>query len=371
MAAEVVGDRRGVWVAVGRPRRQAFLDHVLKTHTDHRPASIPWLSDRRSLRRARAAEGVAQQQAQGVQVGAVIDGRRRGTAGGHGGQRLTLLWGHPVGSAAESVGHALAGFDPFPSEVEIQEQRLAVGGDQDVRRLYVHVDQAVRVRFVKRVGEAGRDPADRLRVRRLFQIAAIRAVRDRRRRTVLLKSVDGVQEVTASAIFGRGGGLRENLQDPRQARPSQVGHAERPKPAVGEFLFREQRDDVRVLQPGQREVFVLVAGEDLEDDQPIGEARFGRQKRLARRPSPELGQEVERAEVLADFGKDGGLSQGTEDAVAAEQDFKLVAELGISAHDLDRDDLLARIASEADLLVDQTDGGFGVEFGMFGQDRGG
>ena len=58
------------------------------------------------------------------------------------------------------------------------------------------------------------------------------------------------------------------------------------RPRSGNVLLREQRDDMRVLQPGQGEVFLLVVGDDFEDDQPIGQAGLGARYVLPEAPRP-------------------------------------------------------------------------------------
>ena len=93
-----------------------------------------------------------------------------------------LLGCHPARCSAQSVGDPLAGLDRLAREMEVKQHRLSVAGDQDVRRLHVHVNQAMNVSLVQAVGQAGRDPADRMDVRRLIKIFAIRAVAGRRRR---------------------------------------------------------------------------------------------------------------------------------------------------------------------------------------------
>ncbi len=84
--------------------------------------------------------------------------------------------------------------------------------------------------------------------------------------------------------------MRDALENPSQARPAQIGHAERPQAALGPALLRKQRDDVRVPQPGQRQVLFLIVGDHLEHDQPVPQRGLGRQVGLAARAAADLRQ---------------------------------------------------------------------------------
>ena len=107
----------------------------------------------------------------------------------------------------------------------------------------------------------------------------------------------------------------------------------------------------------------LVVGYDLQDDEPVGECRLGGQVGLARCSPAELAEEAERAESLADFREDRGPREGAEQAIATQEDLEFLFPLGESAHDLGRGHSLTRLAAQAYLLVDQSDGVLGLEPG--------
>ena len=107
----------------------------------------------------------------------------------------------------------------------------------------------------------------------------------------------------------------------------------------------------------------LVVGDDLQDDEPVGERRLGGQVGLARCSPAELAEEAERAESLADFREDRGPRERAEQAIATQEDLEFLFPLGKSAHDLGRGHALTRLAAQADLLVDQADGVLGLESG--------
>ena len=104
---------------------------------------------------------------------------------------------------------------------------------------------------------------------------------------------------SSGAVFKRDVG--QVFQDARQARPAQKWHAEPAEAALRKRMLGEKRHDVRVPQPGQGQVFVLIVGDDLHDDRPVGQCRVGSQKGAPGGTSPELGQQQERAEDLAGF----------------------------------------------------------------------
>ena len=112
---------------------------------------------------------------------------------------------------------------------------------------------------------------------------------------------------------------RQGLPGCDQARPAQKGHAEPAEAALRERVLGEKRDDVRVPQPGQGQVLVLIVRNDLHDDRPIGQARVGSQKRPPGLTSPQLGQQQKGAEHLAGFGIVGDASRRPDQAIAFEE----------------------------------------------------
>ena len=218
------------------------------------------------------------------------------------------------------------------------------------------------MRLVQGISQAGDDPADSLDVGRLLEVSPVRPIRVRAGTVPLrVNLVDDFEKVTAPAVFR--GNLEQCCQNPRQARPPEVGHAERSEPAVGKRLFREQWDDVRVLQPRQREMFVVIKSTDFQDNQSVGQSWLLRQVGLSRRTATQLSNQAERAEHLADLGKHGGVGKRPQQAITVEEDLELFLPLRVPARDLGRRHILARFATETDLLVDQADGGLDIQVG--------
>ncbi len=132
-----------------------------------------------------------------------------------------------------------------------------------------------------------------------------------------------------------------------------------------------QRHDVRVLQPGQGQVLPAVARRQLEDDRPVGQERLGAEEDPALGAAAQLAQQAQLAQRLADLRVDrANRSRLLQEPVAVEQHGQFGPPLGEAADDLLGDVLLARLLAQADLLVDQPDGGLGVrrQFGMAGQE---
>ena len=76
-------------------------------------------------------------------------------------------------------------------------------------------------------------------------------------------------------------------------------------PRSGKVCSENKGMMLRVLEPGEREVLLLVVGDDLQDDRPVRQRRLGGQVRLAGGAPAELRPQEERSEVLADLGEIG------------------------------------------------------------------
>ena len=280
VSPQVIRQGSCVAITLGRLRCQAFQSDVGQPDADLGVAAVAELAGHVPAPRTSAAESFAQQEPQCIKIRAVVHGCRDWLPQAHGLECGFLFGCHPARCSAQSVRDPLAGLDRLAREMEVKQHRLSITRDQDVRRLHVHVNQAMNVSLVQAVGQAGRDPADRMDIRRLIKIFVIRAVAGRgRRRAPSLDLVEHIEEVTPPALVV--GDLGQRLQNPRQARPTKVRHAQCSQASIRERLLREQGDDVRVLQPGQREVFLLVVGNDFQNDKPIGQRRLGGQVRLA------------------------------------------------------------------------------------------
>ena len=250
MPAQVIRQGGRIAVTLRRLPGQALRDDVGQTHAHPGIVEVPPRTGRTVDEGTRDAKCVAQQQAQRIEIGPMIHGFRDRLAEAHGLHGVLLLGGHPAGRSPQPVGNPLTGLDRLPSQVKVEEHGQTVARDQDIRRLDVHVDQPVHVGLVERVRQAGGDPADGMDVGCLIQVAAVwTVVGGWRGRGAYLDPAEDLEEMAPLKLVG--GDLGQRLEDSSQAGPAQVGHAERPEPAVLESLLREQRDDMCMLQPGQ------------------------------------------------------------------------------------------------------------------------
>ncbi len=176
LAAKVLRQGRGILVAIARVGRQALTDDVRQADADtRRPAECGGLAWLVRLGTA-GGQGVAEQEAECKDVRPPVHGAGYGLTFGDRLHGRLLLGRHPARRPPEAIGDELAGPERSAGEMEVEQHRLAVGGDQDVRRLEVHVDQAASVGIMQRIGQAGGDPDDRLDVRGLLQAPAKRPV---------------------------------------------------------------------------------------------------------------------------------------------------------------------------------------------------
>jgi hypothetical protein len=134
-------------------------------------------------------------------------------------------------------------------DVEVRQQRPAVLIEEDVRRFDVAVEDAPVMRVRQRLGQASADPAHRLDEVARIQELALAQRRGIKRRRVLAQAVDTLDDGPA-APFDRqpsGQGLNETLE----RRPRHVLHAQKSKVPLPVHDFREDVDDVVVLQACQ------------------------------------------------------------------------------------------------------------------------
>ena len=352
--AQVLGQCGGVRIPVRGPLGQALREDVLEADAHPGITLAQGGLEVVGGRGARAAQRLAEQQAQGIVVRAMIDRFGDRFAGRDRIQRGAVLGRHPARGPADPIGEPLPGADRPACQVEVQEHRRAVGRDQHVGGLDVHVDQAVGVGLLQGVGQPRADPADRLDIRDLLDLAAVRPIERGGLGARGLQAIQHMDDVPASTIGG--GDRRQRLQDSREARAAQVGHAQRPQPTLGEGVLGEQGDDVRVLEPGEREVLLLVVGDHLQDDRAVRQGRLRGEVRLAGGAPAELRAQEERPEVLADLGEFGRVRERAQQTIAAEQDLELALPARVPDDHLGGGHVLARFAAEVDLLVDQPDG---------------
>ena len=211
-------------------------------------------------------------------------------------------------------------------EVEIEQKRLPLGADQDVRGLDVAVQNAPLVRVVQPVGELSHDPRGRALVAQLAQSRrrAPRLLPQRIHRagggssgdagsaTVLvfplkrrgprgLDRLQGEHQLLAGDRSRRFG--PELRQNGREARPSQVGHADGTQARALIFVERIDRDDVGVQQLRERLGLFPFDGRDLEHDGPAGQVGLLRQEHPAERPLPEGQAQTEAEDLVPHLGQ--------------------------------------------------------------------
>jgi hypothetical protein len=75
-----------------------------------------------------------------------------------------------------------------------------------------------------------------------------------------------------------------------------------------------------MLQPCQREVFLLIVGNDLQNDKPISKRWLDGQVCLTGSSTAKLGKELERTEVFADLWENRGSGERAQEAVAIQEE---------------------------------------------------
>ena len=245
MAAQVRGQRRGVGIALNRVLFETLGKHIGQANRNvwisHPPA--PLLQGRGC--RGTTFKCFEQKQAERINVGSAVHGggRRPQLAGRP--QRGQLLRRHERRRAPQPLRGAV-GSQRLAREVEIQQHRLAVGGDEHVGRFQVQVDQAALVSIVQGVRQAGADPADRLHIGRLIQQLPDRTVDGRRQRLRRLGLIESLHQMLAGALLGRQSS--QPFQQLRQRRAAEIRHAQQAQVSRLVLLDRIERDDLRMLQ---------------------------------------------------------------------------------------------------------------------------
>ena len=166
-----------------------------------------------------AAESDVQEPAQRVEIGGPIESVRQrpgpvdGVVGG------PLFRRHVIGRAAERQRHLLARGESGVGEMEVEQQRLAVGGEQDVRRLDVEMDEPAFVGVVERLGQARADPADGIDVRHAPQPGPGTAALGHRQRRpaagAVERSISRCPVRRAAGVSARAARTRARLAPPK------------------------------------------------------------------------------------------------------------------------------------------------------------
>ena len=158
--------------------------------------------------------------------------------------RIDMLGCH-VGQCSADVGGALAVPAAGACQVEVEQHRRRVGGDEHVGGLDVVVQHPAIVGVLEGLGETCAPPGDRLGERPAAQRLAPFRPRPRLcRRTELVERREQVGPCLRRT--GPRGG-----QDVSQRDPAEIGHAEQMKARDDVDVIRVNRDDVRVLQKRQ------------------------------------------------------------------------------------------------------------------------
>ncbi len=202
-AAELLqgGAARGAGLQ-GGVDRVAELAGQVGTEAAQRARSAADRARRRGGRRAAirvlAAPALVQGQSERVDVGLGAGGLALGLLGGHVGEGADDVAGRGQGGAVGEAGDA---------EVHQLGAEFPLGGDEDVLRLDVAVDDAARVGVVERLAEVGADLADLAVAERPFaaqpgQGAALDQLGDQQRVAVLLAHL--VEGDDARVVESRG-----------------------------------------------------------------------------------------------------------------------------------------------------------------------
>ncbi len=131
VAAQVVGQVLGRVVAVGRVRCQAPRDDIQQADGHSRPFRIESIAARPGLG-TRPGECLEHQASEGVEIGAAVDGCGNRFASLRGLEARLLFGRHPARRTADRAHKPLASADRTARQVEVEEHRLAVAGEQDV-----------------------------------------------------------------------------------------------------------------------------------------------------------------------------------------------------------------------------------------------
>ena len=245
-----------------------------------------------------ACQSFVQEQAKRVDIRPAIDGHGHHLGLADRLQRQPLFRGQVLDGAAHAIGSLGPSLDRLMSQVKIQQHGLGIRGQQHVGGLQVQMDQAMFVRIVQRVGQAGPHPAHGLNVGSAAKELPVRA-HGRDGNLPGLGLVQGIENVLARPLSHRL--VFEDLQHPGQAGAAEIRHAQQPQVAGGIILNGVERDNVRVLQVRQRQVFLTVAASELEDHGTVGEGRLQCQEDATDRAPADLGQKAEIAQRLARF----------------------------------------------------------------------
>ena len=205
-------------------------------------------------------------------------------------QRGLLLGRHVGGVPPKLSGSGAAGADRLAGEVEVEQHRLAVGGQQDVGRLEVQVDEAALVGELQRVGQARRRPSTSpARTTRWPSICRARRRRRGQGQTATEALAASCARRSPRRRAARSAAPAARPPAPRAATPASPGRSTACT-GRGRLPGRRRRRPSRAgrcwCAGGGRATGARAAVErrDLQDDRPVGQRRLGRQEDAAARP---------------------------------------------------------------------------------------
>jgi hypothetical protein len=137
VATEIGGQRGGVGVAVARFMGQALAENGFQPAGDVRVDCRKALAAQPAARLGRgpreaSPECVPEEPAERVNIRAAVDDNRGPMAGAERGQGRGLLRRHISGCSSNPGRCGVGGEDRRPRQVEVEQEGLAVGGQQDV-----------------------------------------------------------------------------------------------------------------------------------------------------------------------------------------------------------------------------------------------
>ena len=192
-----------------------------------------------------------------------------------------------------SIGMARAGRRPVAGQVEVEEQRIAIGGQQDVGRLDVSVGHVAAKRVVECLGQPGADPRDRLTVGKARQDFTSRPRRVNGRK---LGSGDGVK-VREQVDPRSRASVRSPAQPPgqRPESPPPERHADQVESVIVDPGVGDDLDDVGMPHPRQEPRLAGHSRRHLEHDQAILEVGLLGQKYAGETAAPQLATQDDKA----------------------------------------------------------------------------
>ena len=217
-------------------------------------------------------------------------------------------FGGHVGESSAGIFREVAsmragGIDgPADGEVEVEQHRVAVGGDQDVRRLDVAMQNASRIGVVQRLGESGDGPTDGLRIGHRREDLPRGTLRGRRGVAFRLDAVDVGEEIGPGAWFRPR--FSTFAQQGGQSGSAQESHHDHLKGVAVDHRRGQNLDDVRMAGPSQQQGFLGDPRGDLHHDEAVVEVGLLGEKHLGERAPAQVGDQAIGADLVVDLGQE-------------------------------------------------------------------